>query len=431
MQYALFEEVEEASDKVKNNKICVTSSTFKGGLDQPVHRWFRLTPSFGPGLVLHALAKMKTENNAVVFDPFSGAGTTLIEAKQNGFEAYGFEINPFLSFVGNTSLDLTLDSNDLTQSLKEIEKKVQKAKKLSSGKSIEELGLQSPPIHNVHRWWREDVLKDLLLLLQVIDQMKLEDKVHSFFRLSLAGILVPDLTNVTLGRLQLHFINRENDQINVLETFMAHSKMMIDDVIQSPNRASQKRAQIFNCDSTKSENFPKFPKINRVVTSPPYPNRYSYVWNTRPYLYLLGFFETAREAGNLDLDTIGGTWGSATSSLSKGILTPEYQVVREFVEPIAAEIRKEDNLMANYLMKYFNLLTKQIVAQHSLLSEDASLAYVVGCSRIKGIYVETDVILGNIFEGLGLGYRTFEIERFRKRHSDKNLYESTVFVKRE
>jgi hypothetical protein len=84
--------------------------------------------------------------------------------------------------------------------------------------------------------------------------------------------------------------------------------------------------------------------------------------------------------------------------------------------------------MANYITKYFNMLAKQIVAQDRFLSDYARCAYVVGCSRIKGIFIETDKILGEIFEGLDLGYQIHKIERIRKRHSDKDLHEAIVYV---
>ncbi len=100
------------------------------------------------------------------------------------------------------------------------------------------------------------------------------------------------------------------------------------------------------------------------------------------------------------------------------------------IQPVVDEIRKVDNLMANYLVKYFNLMVRQIQAQHPLLSSNAQLAYVVGCSRLKDVYIETDVLLGRVFEALDLGYRVVEIERFRKRHSGKDLFESTIFVTR-
>jgi hypothetical protein len=166
--------------------------------------------------------------------------------------------------------------------------------------------------------------------------------------------------------------------------------------------------------------------INCVITSPPYPNRYSYVWNTRPHLYFLDFFTTPKEASELDKTTIGGTWGTATSMLGKGVIAPEFDTVEEKILPIVEEIRESDNLMANYVMKYFNLLARQIDKMNHLPTENLRCAYVVGNSRIKGVYIETDVLLGHIFNGLG--YKVESIDRIRKRHSGKDLHESIVYA---
>ncbi len=62
------------------------------------------------------------------------------------------------------------------------------------------------------------------------------------------------------------------------------------------------------------------------------------------------------------------------------------------------------------------------------LAKNARVAYVVGCSRIKEVFIETDVMLAQIFEGLKLGYRVSSIDRIRKRHSGKDLHESIVYA---
>jgi len=41
----------------------------------------------------------------VVLDPFSGCGTVQVQAKLNGFESYGTELNPLLHFIASTKLD--------------------------------------------------------------------------------------------------------------------------------------------------------------------------------------------------------------------------------------------------------------------------------------------------------------------------------------
>ena len=410
--------------KISYNSIPASEATFKAGLDAPVHRWFRLTPSFSPGLVREMLTTLKCDLGDVVLDPFSGAGTTIIETQLRGLTSYGFEINPFLCFVSNTSLNWNLNASNLGETLSLICNQFCAKDSLVSD-DLEKCGLTIPKIHNPTRWWRSDILKQLLVLKSCIESLSCVSE-RDFFLLALAGVLVPDLTNVTLGKLQLHFIDRTHDKIQVLPTFVSHAKNMINDLDKINRLSFKQTSKVFLADSVNIRNLKLHKPVKCVITSPPYPNRYSYVWNTRPYLYLFDFFSVPKQAADLDKKTIGGTWGSATSALAKGRLPPENKIVCEVAGPVVESIRQTDNLMANYVMKYFNLIAKQITEMEELLTEDARLAYVVGCSRIKGIYVETDVMLGRIMEGLG--YKVSAVERIRKRNSGKNLHEAIVYA---
>ncbi len=216
--------------------------------------------------------------------------------------------------------------------------------------------------------------------------------------------------------------------IDVYTVFKNHIIEMLNDleIIQSSNLMSP--SIMYHTDSTTLEGIYIEDTINCVITSPPYPNRYSYVWNTRPHLYFLDFFQTPREASDLDKATIGGTWGTATSILDKGVIAPENEIIKKIISPLIEKIRVEDNLMANYVMKYFNLLARQISKMEELPNQNLRCAYVVGNSRIKGTYIETDVLLGQIFSGLG--YNVKSIDRIRKRNSGKDLHESIVYVRK-
>jgi hypothetical protein len=421
---------ETVDDRVSHNHVPVRKSTFLAGVSVPVHRWFRLTPSYGPDLVQKMLSDMATERRHIVLDPFCGAGTTVIECKMEGIQSIGFEVNPLLHFVCEASTQWSLEVASLKAAHLRIGERFAGDRKRWEGKSSRQIDIRLPQIHNVNRWWRDDILKELVLLREVIDSECNDDSTRSFFRLGLAGVLVPDLTNVTLGRLQLHFIDRSGDTIDVWETYHAHVARMLADLAAISDDARSVPSRVYCLDSTSDAVLQISHKVDRVITSPPYPNRYSYVWNTRPHLYLLGIFDRSSQAATLDLKTIGGTWGTATSSLMKGTVEPAYPVIEEVVTPVASEIRKADNLMANYLLHYFNRLAQQIVSQSRILADNGRCAYVVGCSRLKGVYVETDVLLGKIFEGLRLGFRTSRIERIRKRHSGKDLHESIVYADR-
>lgn len=416
-------------ERVTYKPIKSSRATFLSGTKKEVHQWFRLTPSFGPDLVDIMLQHMEFKKGDVVLDPFCGASTTLIQCKLKGVESFGFEINPLLYFVGKTCINWELDEKIAYECYSQIVAKYTYESELRKNASLEETNLKIPTIHNVHRWWRSDVLKELLILKYAINSLSNEQKYKDFFLLGLTAVLVPDLTNVTLGKLQLHFIDRSDHDINVIETFSRHVRKVLSDLDVLNDLRNQPYSRLYHTDATDIQ-FEVDKKAQLVITSPPYPNRYSYVWNTRPHLFFLDIFDNAKQASALDLKTIGGTWGTATSILQKGIIEPEYECLRDILLPTIDAIREKDNLMANYVIKYFNLIAKQIVEMEKVIDKKVKVGYVVGNSEIKGVYVATDIILGKIFESLNLGYKITEIVRFRKRNSGVNLYESIVYAEK-
>lgn len=413
---------------LRYDKVHVSKSTFKAGLTSRVHRWFRLTPSFGPDLVRLMLNDMDAKSHEIVLDPFAGASTTLIEARQSGLAAYGYEINPLLHFVGRTSLNWNLDADDLRAALNRIRAAYAEFEAAHGNGAPADLPFEIPPIHNVHRWWREDVLVRLVILRESIQLCADEAVITDFFRLCLAGVLVPDLTNVTLGRLQLHFIDRSNDVIDVWGTYQRHALAMIEDMEALVPISTTPAPTLIHGDSVAFRPTLPIPQVNLVITSPPYPNRYSYVWNTRPHLYMLGFFKGKREAGELDTRTVGGTWGTATSNLLKGEVAPLNDAVERVVGSVVAEIRRHDTLMANYCIHYFNNLAQHLLNLIPQLANGARIAYVVGCSRLRDVYVETDVLLSQLLTQLSPEFHDHDVHRFRKRNSGKNLHESAVYA---
>src|SRR5262245_1652243 len=102
----------------------VKSVTFQGKLEMPIHRWYRLTPSFAPQLA-HDIADYFSLNHADrVLDPFSGTGTVPLCMKYRGVPACSIELNPCLHFVGTvktrTYSDLAAAERCVTEFLAEL-----------------------------------------------------------------------------------------------------------------------------------------------------------------------------------------------------------------------------------------------------------------------------------------------------------------------
>jgi hypothetical protein len=105
-------------------------------------------------------------------------------------------------------------------------------------------------------------------------------------------------------------------QAPVLERFTEQVKAMICDLDAFPKE--RPLTSVLQGNSKYLERvLPKGVRYEAVMTSPPYPNRYSYARETRPQMFYLGLAKDGREVGELETEAIGGTWGKATSVLNE------------------------------------------------------------------------------------------------------------------
>jgi len=280
-----------------------------------------------------------------------------------------------------------------------------------------------------YHWWRDDVLRDLLVLKHAIQSLDCPPEVTDFFYLALAGVLVPDLTNVKIGRLNLAPVDRTGDNIQVWHTFEQHAFSMISD-LSFVRRLSQERAHVFLLDSM---NLPKLdiPDIYHVITSPPYPNGYDYISNTRPHLEFFDFIRSSEDAEELCETIIGDPTSAATSLLAKENVGAEFDAVEQHILPVAEDVRRHDRVLAGYLVGYFNDISRQLVGMVDILGDGAKLAYVVGQASIEGVHIQTDLLLAQVMENLPFDVTIDEIRRIRRigsQQTQEDLYESIVYA---
>jgi hypothetical protein len=401
-----------------------------GDLAKRIHNWFQLIPKgFPPSRVEKMLAYLQCGPEETVLDPFAGEGTTIIECQLKNIHAYGIELNPFIYFVCKAITNWQLDASRAKSLLGDIEARFEGLRGRVNLENLDSFRLNLPPIDKPLTWWREDVLVELLILKQAIEET--EKPYADFFLLALADALVPDLTNVKLDGYKMFKADRAADRIDVLETFLNKTTSMLADLRELNDLGMTGQSGLFNADATHAAELKLDREINCVITCPPYPERYSYTWVTMPHLYLFGYIDHPRQASNIDESSIGGTWGNATFNLAREEIKPAYPVIESVVGPLAEKIRKEDKLTANFVMKYFNLLAKQIMEVESTPHLNLRAAYHVGHSRLQGVLVETDVLLAQIFEGLKVGYKVPNIQDVGHLFEDTELRESIVYAWKE
>jgi len=85
--------------KVVNKSSFNTPVNFKQAKSKPIHRRFTYKEGFSPLFVDDFISRFKSSDNNVVFDPFGGIGTIILESSLLRFEAYSNDVNPLRSTV--------------------------------------------------------------------------------------------------------------------------------------------------------------------------------------------------------------------------------------------------------------------------------------------------------------------------------------------
>src|SRR5262249_33779398 len=145
---------------------------------------------------------------------------------------------------------------------------------------------------------------------------------------------------------------------------------------------------------------PKRAKVSAVITSPPYPNRFSYARETRPHLFFFNFIESATAVGQLETDAIGGA-GGQTASVVGYRVKPKNELIEKLLDPYLHGIHSNGNLMANYVVKYFNDIYDHAGQVAEVCKQQARLAYVIGNSKFYDHPLPSDEILASVFGHFG------------------------------
>ena len=140
-------------------------------------------------------------------------------------------------------------------------------------------------------------------------------------------------------------------------------------------------------------------------------------------MFWLGFLGEAREAGELDWQAIGGTWGVATSRLTTWSPAHECAMpsLGAIVEKIKSAGEKNSALLALYVKKYFYDMDKHIRSIQSMLKPGAEVHYIIGNSTFYGVPVATPDLYEESL--LAHGFKNVSSRVIRKRNSKKELFE--------
>jgi DNA modification methylase len=406
--------------------------------DAPVHNWYRFVLSFPPHLVRKYLEHFEVGAKDIVFDPFCGTGTTLVEAKKHGFASYGCDAHPFTLLVSRVKTNWKLNLLMAREAFDRIavQAEAELAKHGLYSETLETRMREDPPLTlNGYRlsddieallpegFVSERPLLRLLILRSIIDSQtqKLPLELQEFFYLALAHAIANGAGNFAFGP-EIYRTKPKWDY-DVLGHFCRMTATMIDELHMLQEAGlSQVPSEVIVSDAREMKGIPK--GITTVITSPPYPNEKDYTRSTRVESLLLRLISDKKHLRRIK----EGLLRSNTRNVFVNDTDMKEVVDFSSIQKVCQEIEERrislgktsgfERLYHKVVAHYFGGMRRHFRALHPRLKTGAKLAYVVGDQlSFLMVHIPTARFLGEIAEAEG--YKVTGCDLWRERIGTK------------
>ncbi len=397
--------------------------TFKGNLKESRYGWLRLTPAYSVHLVEELLPQSR-DKTARVLDPFCGTGTTALVCAENGIDCDTTDINPFLVWLANAKTQPYM--------AQESDSFIEQARKVGSAvrRKVEDTHW-TPPIHQLGKWWDQATLKALAVAKAQIAAVSKDVSARVVDLLHVAFCrTVIESANVSFGHQSMSFKKASNLSPDLPfpdgdhAAFSSRWTRAVASMANAARSSIDRKPGIYLCDARELSSRLRANSYSCVITSPPYPNRMSYIRELRPYMYWLEYLKDGRSAGELDWKAIGGTWGCATSNVGKWQPEQKVDIPYKHFSGVLEKVAVHSQLLSRYIHKYFYDMTFHCRELYKVVKPRGVIHYIVGNSKFYDVLLPVEEIFEGLFQQAG--FTDIRINRIRKRTSKKELFEYTV-----
>jgi hypothetical protein len=406
-------------------------SAFTLNRAEPVHRWVPWIAGFSSSFVDDILDRVPVRAGRVptVLDPFAGVGTTLVQAMRRGWNAVGFEINPYAALACRAKLQIaSYDLSGLREATDALARHVARRSRDESA-----VPRSAPPqgFRSRAPFFSPTIERQVLFAMDFIADVP-DEPTADFLRVALGATMV-GYSNYSyepsLGR-RISAGKEPILEADVGAVLRAKLEAMCDDVEQwQASAVTAPEAQV-HLQSYLADPCPVPPNsVDVLITSPPYLNNYHYPRNTRPHLYWLGLVAAPRDMKHLEHESFGKFWQTVRAG-------PEVEL-----EVDDAELQKQVSMLrerngnrgvyggrgwANYAATYFNDCDRFCARTAQLMRPGGLVVVVIGNNIVQGIEFRTDEILARLAARHGL--QCTDIHRVRRKRTGSSIINSSVRV---
>jgi SAM-dependent methyltransferase len=384
---------------------------------------------FNPQIVRALANILEIDSKSVVFDPFCGSGTSLLECAHLGFDAIGTDVNPLAVLIAKAKLDAVRIRKDvlLSQSERLLASLRRACSQLDCSVPFRTADLRIlrgfssvslPNAEYLEQWFPISVL----VQLRFIERNIAELDNHAVQRL--ARVVLSDrLRHVSLqdpGDLRIRRRKDPSQNYPALRLFMEAFSQRVAVIVRARSVLGRCEGQQVAIEHDSRLGLPKSVRqrfanrIDAAITSPPYATALPYIDTQRLSLAFLGLLSRSA-IHRLERDLIGTR--EIVGKDRNGAEQEFRMSARELPDRISGLcIRAHDLVIASadgfrrrnvpaLLWRYFTNMKAVFAAAHDAMTQHAKFALVVGPNRShlggEEVVVDTPALLASVAESVG------------------------------
>lgn len=331
-------------------------------------------------------AKKQGINTNKIADIFCGCGTVALEAKKRGIKFWGCDINPVATLIAKVK-----SGNYDVLLLKRYRETILGKLKASNVKYD-----YSSTNERIKYWFYEETFQKLSNLKTIIlDECYINDNYKQFFLCAFSNILKP--ASKWLTKSIKPQVDPKKGQKDIFDLFSKQTEMMI---------SAYEQAEINNKGKVTIETtsflrpYLKRPKVDMIVTSPPYVTSYEYADLHQLSSLWLDFTKDYRE---LRQGTIGSVYHIEKSKIEDFKLN---NVAKNIIDELQPKIEKSK---LKSIARYFSDMQKVSKLAFNMLNSHGIALFVIGNTEYKGTKIDNAKHLAISLQNAG--FKKFHITK--------------------
>jgi len=351
------------------------------------------------------------EGSKLLFDPYCGTGTSLVEANLKGINAIGTDLNPLARLIAKTKtakinlqvLDLYLkDFNDYIFSL--------------MFNFSNKVSIVIPQIKNIDFWFDKTVQEKLAIIKTFIDKIE-DENVRNFFKVAFSETVRESSftrnSEFKLFRMTAEQMRKFNpDVFGLMQSKLARNYKGLKTFLEQKQNTAT--SQVYDFNTVNEVKHIENESIDIVLTSPPYGDSHTTVAYGQ-FSRLANEWLGVENANQIDNNLMGG-------KRQKEICIFDSKALNDSLEKIALKDEKRAMEVSSFYYDY----QKSIENVAKTIKKGGYACYVVGNRKVKGEVLPTDEITKDFFENQGFSHvetiiRNIPNKRMPSKNSPTNV----------